>query len=153
MPQSAASTRSTSRSSVGRPIAIATTARTSEHTVTGPCTPVLTEPGHIIGNGPHMHRMGTSLRTEVIRGGRADDRRMVVDVPTFSFDAQVNYPSDEVVMPGDVLETRCTFRNTSNRTVYFGERTEDEMCFNFVRAWPAGALVNAGGARAFRCID
>ncbi len=100
-----------------------------------------------------MHRMGTSLRTEVIRGGRAEDRRMLVDVPSFSFDAQVNYPSDEVVMPGDVLETRCTYRNTSSRTVYFGERTEDEMCFNFVLAWPAGALVNAGGARAFRCID
>lgn len=132
---------------------IAIPARANAHAVTGRCTPVLTEPVHIIGNGPHMHRMGTSLRTEVIRGGRAEDRRMLVDVPSFSFDAQVNYPSDEVVMPGDVLETRCTYRNTSSRTVYFGERTEDEMCFNFVLAWPAGALVNAGGARAFRCID
>jgi len=132
---------------------IAIPARTPSHTVTGRCTPALTEPVHILGNGPHMHRMGASLRTEILRGGVDNTRRMLVDVPSYSFDAQVQYRSDELVMPGDVLETRCTYRNTSDRTVYFGERTEDEMCFNFVLAWPAGALVNAGGARTFRCID
>lgn len=26
------------------------------------------------------------------------------------------------------------------------------MCFNFVLAWPAGALSNAGGRAARRCI-
>ncbi len=132
---------------------IAIPPRTANHTVTGRCTPNITEPVHIIGNGPHMHRMGTALRTEILRGGVDNTRRMLVDVPSFSFDSQVQYRSDELVMPGDVLETRCNFRNTSDRTVYFGERTEDEMCFNFVLAWPAGALVNAGGARTFRCID
>jgi hypothetical protein len=77
----------------------------------------------------------------------------VVNVERYSFDAQVPYRSDVVVMPGDVIRTECRYNNPSNRMVYFGERTEDEMCFNFVLAWPAGALVNTGGATARRCID
>jgi hypothetical protein len=36
---------------------------------------------------------------------------------------------------------------------YFGEKTEDEMCFNFVLAYPETGLVNAGGKAARRCID
>jgi hypothetical protein len=133
---------------------IAIPPRAQDHAVTGTCTPALTEPVHIIGSGPHMHRRGTALRTEIVRGGAAQGQTtMLVDVPNFSFDAQVNYPSDTLVMPGDVLRTTCRFRNMDAQTVYFGERTEDEMCFNFVLAWPAGALSNAGGAVSRRCID
>lgn len=127
--------------------------RATDHAVIGRCTPAATEPIHVIGSGPHMHRNGASLRTEVLRGGSEAAREMMVDVPSFSFDAQRNYPSDLVVMPGDVIQTTCRFRNPTTETVYFGERTEDEMCFNFVLAWPAGALANAGGAGARRCID
>ena len=33
---------------------------------------------------------------------------------------------------GDVIHTRCAFRNRTGRTVSAGLRTEDEMCFDFV---------------------
>jgi mono/diheme cytochrome c family protein len=133
---------------------IAIPPRAQDHAVTGNCTPTLTTPVHIIGSGPHMHRLGTSLRTEIIRGGAAQSPpSMLVDVSNFTFDTQVTYPTDTLLMPGDSLRTTCRYRNTTAQTVYFGERTEDEMCFNFVLAWPAGALVNAGGAAARRCID
>lgn len=130
---------------------IAIPPRATDHAVTGECTPRITEPVHIIGSGPHMHRNGAALRTEILRGSGAPE--MLVDVATYSFDAQVNYPSDTLVMPGDRLRTTCRYRNPGARTIYFGERTEDEMCFNFVLAWPAGALANGPGAATRRCID
>lgn len=34
-----------------------------------------------------------------------------------------------VIGPDDSLELRCTYSNTTDRTVYFGEGFEDEMCF------------------------
>ena len=50
------------------------------------------------------------------------------------------YATPAVINPGDRLETTCSFTNTTDTMVTFGERTEDEMCFNFVLAWPANAL-------------
>ena len=38
------------------------------------------------------------------------------------------------------------------RYIVFAEGTEDEMCFNFVLAWPAGSLSNAAGQSGRRCI-
>jgi hypothetical protein len=127
--------------------------RVTDHAVTGRCTPTAREPIHIIASGPHMHRLGTSLRTELLRGGDANRMEMVVNVENFSFDAQTSYPAELVVMPGDVLRTTCRYRNTTTSRVFFGERTEDEMCFNFVLAWPAGALSNTAGSAGRRCID
>jgi hypothetical protein len=132
---------------------IAIPARAQGHDVVGNCTPTITEPVHIIGNGPHMHRLGVGLKTEILRGGAMDNRTMLVNVENFSFDSQVSYPVDTLLMPGDVIRTTCRYNNPGTRTVYFGERTEDEMCFNFVLAWPAGALSNTAGRTARRCID
>jgi hypothetical protein len=77
---------------------------------------------------------------------------MMLDVPAYSFDNQVTTPLDVVVMPGDRLRTTCRYQNPGSATAYFGERTEDEMCFAFVLAWPAGALADDFGAPSRRCI-
>jgi hypothetical protein len=50
-----------------------------------------------------------------------------------------------MVMPGDTLTTTCVYNNTTDNTVTFGENTENEMCFNFVTAWPLNQLVSSGG--------
>ena len=131
---------------------IAIPPRTMGAEVVGGCVPENTEPVHVIGSTAHMHRLGVSLRTEVFRGGRADRMEPLLDVPEYSFDEQLSRPSEMVLMPGDTLRTTCRYDNTTSQPVYFGERTEDEMCFNFVLAWPAGALSNAGGRAARRCI-
>jgi hypothetical protein len=39
-------------------------------------------------------------------------------------------------MPGDTLRTTCTYKNATAAPIRFGERTENEMCFNFVAVYP-----------------
>ncbi|MEZ4405872.1 MAG: hypothetical protein R3A52_05300 [Polyangiales bacterium] len=132
---------------------IAIPPRSTGYETEGWCTPAATEPIHVLGSTAHMHRNGTALRSEVHRGGSAARMDTLTDVTDYSFDAQVSRPSDLVIMPGDRLRTVCRYDNVSSATVFFGERTEDEMCFNFVLAWPAGALANAAGQSTRRCID
>jgi hypothetical protein len=57
-------------------------------------------------------------------------------------------------MPGDVIDTVCTYDGSGIFT--FGPNTDQEMCYNFVVAWPAGSLSNGspgvvGGKNT--CID
>jgi hypothetical protein len=100
-----------------------------------------------------MHGRGRRLKTEILRGGSASAIEMLVDEPSFDFQSQKSYPSELVIQPGDVLRTSCTYDNASDARVTFGEKTEDEMCFDFVTVWPAPGLFNAGGKASQRCID
>lgn len=127
--------------------------RSSGVDVTGTCTPEIDQPIHVIGAGPHMHRLGRTFVTEVLRGGSESNRSAVVTVPKWSFDDQETHRADVIINPGDKLRTTCRFDNPSDKRVTFGERTEDEMCFNFLVTYPAPGLVNAGGRDANRCID
>ena len=45
-----------------------------------------------------------------------------------------------------MLTTTCSYNNTTNGLVTFGPNTENEMCYNFVTAYPAGALSGPAGA-------
>jgi len=123
--------------------------------VKGKCTPNLTEPIHVLASSPHMHGRGHKFTTKVLRGGDPAKAETLVDVPRFDFNAQQSYdaPKDMLLAPGDTLETTCVYDNPGSTSVFFGEKTEDEMCFNFVLAWPESGIVNAGGAAARRCID
>ena len=42
--------------------------------------------------------------------------------------------------PGDSVRTTCTYDNPGSIPVTFGENTENEMCFDFVLAYPIDAL-------------
>jgi len=126
--------------------------RSSDVQVTSHCRPRLTEPVDIMGAGPHMHRLGRRLTTDVLRGGREDDVVNVVDVKAWDFENQQGYPADVVVNPGDVVRTTCTYTNDTDRRVRFGERTEDEMCFDFVTVWPAPGLAAEGSEATRRCF-
>ncbi len=53
-------------------------------------------------------------------------------------------PQPVVVGPGDTLKTTCSFNNDSGGLVTFGNGTSDEMCYNFVVAYPVGALATGG---------
>jgi hypothetical protein len=67
---------------------------------------------------------------------------VVTDVPVFDFESQRMYLNDQevVVQPGDSLETTCWYDNPGGQNVGFGEGTSDEMCFNFVLAYPIDSL-------------
>lgn len=113
------------------------------HQVTGTCRPTLTEPAHIIKSWPHMHRYGTSMFSEIVRAGGT--RETLIDVP-FSFDNQISHDTPFVINPGDSIRTTCRYTTDTFLTT-FGSNTEDEMCYNFVVAWPAGAFDTGGGIR------
>jgi len=130
--------------------------RTVGHQVVGTCTPDLTAPVTIVGSGPHMHTHGISFRSEVLRGGDPTHVEMLVDLPRWDFNQQTGYAppgGPMTIMPGDVIRTTCTYDNGTDDAIYFGERTEDEMCFNFVSAYPTGALATAVGRNRRLCID
>lgn len=44
----------------------------------------------------------------------------------------------QVIEPGDVLITTCTYDSTArSNATRFGYGSSDEMCFNFMSYWPA----------------
>jgi hypothetical protein len=97
---------------------------------------------HILGASPHMHELGRAFRTELVRAG--GNNELVTDVPAFNFDNQAMYMNEPevVVGPGDSLKTTCVYDNPHPHAVGFGEKTGDEMCFNFVLAYPIDELGN-----------
>jgi len=113
-----------------------------DHVVIGRCpslaTSVLPEPLNIIASFPHMHELGRAMTTDIFRGGPNGPQETLVDATPFAFSNQVMYPHDPAIPlnPGDEVVTRCTYENTTGQPVGFGENTEDEMCFNFVVAYP-----------------
>ncbi len=117
-------------------------AQTDDHAVEGTCpswiTSYLTAPLRAIASFPHMHELGRSVRTDVLRGGVNGPIETLVDVPSFDFQSQTFYPHEDEVLiqPGDAIRTTCTYDNPHAFDVGFGEETEDEMCFNFVMVYP-----------------
>lgn len=113
-------------------------------TVSGACTPGRkglgpTDTIHVLGSLPHMHKLGTRMTTVVHRANGED--ATLLDAPFDSGDPR-GYPTPFELQPGDTLETKCTYDNTTDFPVPFGPLSTQEMCFNFVIAYPAGALDN-----------
>jgi hypothetical protein len=102
-------------------------------TASGTCMPVATGPVTIISSSPHMHLQGRHMKTVINRFGGAAE--VLIDQP-FDFSTQVSYPTPAVINPGDTLTTTCTYAQPTP----FGQGTNEEMCYNFVLAYPAGQL-------------
>ena len=94
---------------------------------------------HIIGASPHMHELGRAMKTILTRPGGVTET--IIDKP-FNFESQGMYFNDQeiVVHAGESLQTTCTYDNPGASMVNFGEGTGDEMCFNFVLAYPIDQL-------------
>jgi hypothetical protein len=105
------------------------------------CTNGTSGPITIIGFTPHMHTIGSNMRTVVNHKGGMDEN--IFDKP-FVFDQQINYMMNPEykLMPGDSLTTTCTWQNPSPSSVGFGQSTTSEMCYQFTVAYPYGALNN-----------
>jgi hypothetical protein len=115
-----------------------------ESTFTASCSPGrkglgADEPIHIIGFEPHMHRIGTRMRTDVVHKDKTVET--IFDEP-FSFGNETHYFRSYDLLPGETLTTSCSFNNTNDYGVPFGESTDAEMCYQFVFAWPTHALAN-----------
>lgn len=96
------------------------------------CT--FTRPSRLLAGMPHMHQIGTEFSQTVIRAGGA--REPMISLQGWQFETQLFYDFDTTLNPGDRVETRCAFNNTTAQTVRSGTRTSDEMCFNFAYVTP-----------------
>jgi hypothetical protein len=120
----------------------------------GGCT--VKKESHIIAHSPHMHTQGRYMKTIVTKKG---GEKVKITDQAFEFLDQQIFPVDSptgeiVVAPGDTIQTTCTF--DGSKVFSFGPNTDQEMCYNFVVAWPAGSLSNGsagivGGQNT--CID
>jgi hypothetical protein len=86
----------------------------------------------IVSTSPHMHMLGTKFRTEHVGFGDLSN------IQDWNFDVQIHYPTNprRTIRPGELLRTTCTFRNPGSRTIGFGPGTDQEMCYDFVLAYP-----------------
>lgn len=129
------------------------------HEVVGGCDP-RDDMGdiRILGVWPHMHK--TARRQQVVIKRKNGTTEVIHDQP-FDFNSQIFYPKDVVLKPGDKFEAHCFYDNDTNAKIKFGENTQDEMCYAFTMASPAGALTNQGllggaadsVAGVMRCAD
>lgn len=117
------------------------------HEESGTCPSWLTsfmpEPLTVIASFPHMHELGRAFTTEILRGGEeSTEIDMITDVPVYDFQSQTFYVNDPPVQihPGDAIRTTCTYDNPGDQPVYFGEATADEMCLNFIMAYPIESI-------------
>lgn len=93
------------------------------------------ENAKLFNASPHMHTRGSAMSTQRLPGGNGAPET-VFDQKAFSFEAQSNFPISKAVNPGDVMRTRCTWKNPGDTSIGFGEGTGDEMCFNFIGYYP-----------------
>jgi hypothetical protein len=107
--------------------------------VSGNCNPQFNGEIHVLRSWPHMHQLGTGMQTIV---HRADGTMQTLGPWPFDFNSQVSYSTPLVLKPGEHLTTTCDYENTTDAVVTTGTGTTSEMCFNFVTAYPAGALAS-----------
>ena len=84
---------------------------------------------------PHMHQLGTHFTTTFNIGG--EDH--VVHDAEYHFEEQYQIPLDPEyrLKKGDTITTACTYNNTLNKTIGFGESSDREMCFSILFRYPA----------------
>ena len=92
---------------------------------------------HVIAHAPHMHKLGTHARLEVLR---ADGTLELLHDRAFAFDDQRDYPLALLLRDGDRVRTTCVYDNPGTRDVTFGPSSDDEMCFDFVTYYPRCSL-------------
>jgi hypothetical protein len=103
------------------------------------CTPAFDREIYIFRAFPHMHARGTSMDVVIVR---ADGSRELMLDERYDFNHQITYDVPAVLRPGDRLITTCHYVNDTDLPIAWGLSTYDEMCNNFLYAWPAGALSN-----------
>jgi hypothetical protein len=83
---------------------------------------------------PHMHQLGTHLKTTITSGGVAN----VLHDAAYQFNEQLQLPLDPILQlhAGDKIKTECTYQNNTSKAVTFGESSDTEMCFSVLFRYP-----------------
>jgi hypothetical protein len=102
-----------------------------EHTQTGTCT--ASETVTIFAIFPHMHQLGSYFRTTLNVGGND----MILHDGPYNFTDQAFIPFEPLTLnAGDTITTECTWNNTTDQTVTWGESSTTEMCFSILYRYP-----------------
>lgn len=105
----------------------------TETVVTGQCT--VNAPNTLFAVQPHMHQLGVHMKG--VAQTAAHGEVLLHDGP-FDFENQVIVPIEPLEMQvGDVVQVECTFDNTTDLSVGFGESSTTEMCFLVLHRYPA----------------
>lgn len=99
----------------------------------GGCT--ASQPFKIFATWPHQHQLGTHHKFTVTRG--TDVTTLHDGAYTFSEQNYYLTTPEFSVEAGDKLSTTCTWMNTTNGTVGWGESSNQEMCFTGLYRYPA----------------
>ncbi|XP_053380508.1 uncharacterized protein LOC123546565 isoform X2 [Mercenaria mercenaria] len=89
----------------------------------------------------HMHYLGKAQTTDLIRRtGTTESIQHLAEDKLYSYDDPKLHEFEDgiIVKAGDELKTTCVYKSTSRHNVtYFGDDTDDEMCFSFLTYFPA----------------
>lgn len=79
-----------------------------------------------MGWAPHTHTRGRQITVTA-------DNACLVNVPSWDFNWQQLYlfQTPLVLKAGVRLKLSCTWTNSSDKIVRWGEGTDDEMCLNY----------------------
>jgi hypothetical protein len=93
------------------------------------------EPIQLFSISPHMHRLGTHMKSVLIRGGQ----ETVLQDVDYNFEQQTFSLKEPFIelRPTDTIRTECTYKNTTNAEVNWGDSSSDEMCFTDLGFFPA----------------
>jgi polyisoprenoid-binding protein YceI/mono/diheme cytochrome c family protein len=98
------------------------------------CDLKVPEDGTITAVLGHMHTLGKTFRLSLDAG--TDDEQVLLDIPEWSFDWQMNYELETPikVKAGQSMRMECSWDRSADplrppKYIVFAEGTEDEMCF------------------------
>lgn len=107
------------------------------------CDLPVRNPGRITNLFVHMHELGASIRLTLNPG--TPDEQILVDVPDWDFEWQLNYrPTDEVIIStGDTVRIECAWNRElapydAVGYILWSDGTGDEMCYSSITTAPLG---------------
>ena len=96
---------------------------------------VIEEEFTILATMPHMHEIGKSLRSTIIRADQTEED--LITLNGWDFNYQLIYDAQNTSLNiGDRIQTHCIFENPDDQDRRYGPFTEDEMCYNFIYVTP-----------------
>jgi polyisoprenoid-binding protein YceI len=97
--------------------------------------------GQIYQIGPHMHEFGSAYRMTL--NPDTPEERILVDIPIWSFEWQLNYLPEEAILlnEDDVIRIECEWDRSivhmeEPRYIIWSDGTLDEMCFSSIAVMP-----------------
>ncbi len=104
-------------------------------TVNGGCTLPAGVHQSVFALWPHMHQYATHQTVELVKAGVTT----TLHDGAYAFVEQYYYRQNPVVAidGGDQLKVACTYTNTGNRPLTFGDSSNNEMCFTGMYVYPA----------------